>query len=257
MSEEKQEKITVKQLFKSEKLWTELILFGILFAALILQGWSDYLLPLFPLLFFSLAIFIRALMCGQQINYAGVITPLATVGLKENLADRLEVTGILTLLTVLIQGYESLAHPQMGAMLAPFFLEILMVTYLIGHYALFNGLQPPLEHDNLKTHPEVDEKLILIRLKVSSYSTILIGALFGLGTIFNLLTAMQLTPALLVNLPGSILPNGTQIQVNWAFIVVLLGGFVAAVINLYYLLRNIQVSSPKLPLEIPLNEQQR
>jgi hypothetical protein len=129
MSEEKREKITVKQIFSSEKLWSELVLFGILFTALLLQDWSNYLLPLFPLLFFSIAIFLRALVCAQEINYARIIKPLATAGIKDGLADRLEVTGILTLLTVLIQGYESLAHPQMAAMLAPFFLEILMVIY--------------------------------------------------------------------------------------------------------------------------------
>ncbi len=255
--EEKREKITIRQLFSSEKLWSELVLFGILFTALLLQDWSDFLLPMFPLLFFSVAIFVRALISGQEINYAGLIQPLASAGIKERLADRLEVTGILTLLTVLIQGYDSLAHPQMAAMLAPFFLEILMVTYLVGYYALFVGLQPSLDGAHLKGITPSDENLNLIRLKVSSFSTIFIGALFGLGTIFNILTAVQVTPALLVNLPGSALTNGTQIQMNWAFVVVLIGGFAAALVNLYYLLRNIQVASPKLPLEIPLNGQKR
>ncbi len=257
MSEKKQEKITLKQLFFSEKLWTELVLFGILFAALFLQGWSDFLLPLFPLLFFFIAIFIRALVCGQEINYDRIIKPLSTAGIKDGLADRLEVTGILTLFTVLIQGYESLAHPQMAEMLAPFFLEILMVAYLVGYYTLFVGLQPPLERETVKESAPGVQKLNLIRLKVSSYSTILIGAIFGLGTLFNILTAFHLTPALIVDLPGSSLPNGIQILVNWSCIVVLIGGFTAAIINLYYLLANIQVTPPNLPLEMPFNDQKR
>ncbi len=253
--EEERDKITVTRLLSSEKLWQELVLFGILFTVLILQGWSDFLLPLFPLLFFSIAILVRTLQSGQEINYAGIIKPLATVGIKDTVADRLEFTGILTLLTVVIQGYESLAHPQMAAMLAPYFLEVIMVTYLIGYYELFVGLQPSPERDHLAEFPETEVKLQLIRLKVSSYSTILIGALFGLGTIFNLLTAMQITPALLINLPGSALPNGSQIQLNWVFILVLIGGFVAAIMNLFYLLKNIRISPPKLPLETPFIDQ--
>ncbi len=62
---------------------------------------------------------------------------------------------------------------------------------------------------------------------------------------------------MLINLPGSSLPNGTQIQVNWALVVVLFGGFAAAVINFYFLLRNVQVPSPRLPLETPLNDLKR
>ncbi len=249
---ERQDKVTVKQLFSVEKLWRELVLFGILFAALILQGWSDFLLPLFPLLFFTIAILIRALQCGQEINYRGLTKPLASVGIKDVLADRLEFTGILTLFTVLVQGYESLAHPQMAATLAPYFFEILMVTYLIGYYQLFVGLQPEPELESSNGNHAVDDDLTLLRFKVASYSSILIAVFFGLGTIFNILTALQITPALLLNVPGSALPNGTQIGFNGVFIVVLIGGFATAIINLYYLLKNVQVATPTIPLEAPL-----
>ena len=246
---EQKDKITVSRLFSSEKLWRELILFGILFAILILQGWSHLYIPLFPILFFLLAIFIRVLQVGVDINYAGIIKPLASIGIRDNLADRLEFTGLLLLLTVVIQGYESLSHPQMAAIMAPFFLEILLVTYLTGHYVLCVGLQPAPERVHLIESPNTDDTLHILRLKISSYSTILIGAFFGLGTIFNILTAFQLTPSLLINVPGSILPHGTQICFNGVFFVILFGAFFMAIINLRYLLKNVRITAPRIPLE--------
>ena len=253
--QEEQEKLSVRQLLRSEKLLREILLFGILFGALILQGWTDFLLLTFPILIFSIAIFVRALEIGQEANYAGMNTPLSTVGLGEKIATRVEFAGILTFLTVMIEGYESLARPQMSAMLAPFFLEILLVTYLLGFYWLFTGIQTEPDYklprvlDGAYTTHTSNEDLPLLRLKIASYSTIIVGILFGLGTVFNILTVFQLAPALLISVPGSVLPNGTQISYNGIFLVVVLVAFVAAIIFLATLLKNAKGLNPRIPLE--------
>ncbi|OLS14903.1 MAG: hypothetical protein RBG13Loki_1472 [Promethearchaeota archaeon CR_4] len=236
----------------------ELLLFGILFGALILQGWANFLLPLFAILSFSIAIFVRGLTIGQEINYAGMNKPLLTVGLREKVSDRLELASILTLLTVLIQGYESLARPQMSAILGPYFLQILLVTYLLGFYWLFSVIQiesdrnlPRIFHNvnNPSTDAATSKKdLLTLRLKIASYSTIIIAAFLGIGTIFNILTAFNITPTLLISVPGSVLTNGSQISFNGVFLVVLFGAFATAIINLAYLLKNIQVVNPRNPL---------
>ena len=230
---EEQPILSVGRVFRNEAFLRELVLFGILFGALILQSWDNLLLLLFPILLCGEAIFFRAFQLGQEINYSGFTSPFETLGINKKAADRLEFAGYLTLLVVIIQGYDSLVRPQLVSNLAPYFLEILMATYLLGNYWIFSNLQSgqsysPKEYGGRSIEGELEfprgnrpSQAKSVLLKVASYSSILSLAVFAVGTLFNILAFFALTPALLVDAPGSILLNGTPIPVSGAFIVVL------------------------------------
>jgi len=248
MVEEDQRQVSIRRILCNESLLRSLILFGILFTALILQRWDNLLLPLFPVLLFAEAVFFRAVHVGQELNFSGLPVTVVPLGLGKQIADRVEFAAFLVLVTLLIQGYDSIARPQLIADLSPYFLELLLATYLLGHYWVLSGVPNAI----MKGHTEekksdftAQEELML---KISSYSSICYLILFGIGTIFNLLSFYAATPAILVNVPGSTLPNGTPVAVSGALFLVLLAPWVITIVGMRILFT--RLPPPRIPRRI-------
>jgi hypothetical protein len=183
---------------------------------------------------------------GQELNYSGFTPPAEKMGFTKKVVDRVEFAGVLTLLVILIQGYDSLARPQLVSTLAPYFLELLLVTYLVGNYWIFSDTRMGKDNENGNQSkslaaPDVtasSEKLAIG--KMSNYIGLLAILLFALATTFNILANLAITPAFLVDAPGSHLVNGTVIVVSGVFLVVLVIPPACTVIGTWLVL-------PKLP----------
>jgi uncharacterized membrane protein (DUF485 family) len=228
--------LSAGKIFITQAFLQEFILFGILLGALILQAWSNIFLLLFPILLCAESLFFRAFQVGQEINFSKFTPPTEPLGFTRSAVDRAEFAGILTALILLIQGYDSLARPQLVSTLAPYFLEMLLAAYLLGHYWFFSGLGAG-KNDQKATESRSTEALelesskkmrqlpqheaTLVARKMSSYVGLLSIILFVIGTVFNILASFAFTPAYLISAPGSGLVNGTLIAVSAVYLVIL------------------------------------
>ena len=244
----------IGMLFGNESMIRSLVVFLVLYAFILLQGWTSLWIPIMPLITFSFYLFAKSIAVSKE-NEVSKKTGLRynPIGDETKVSNRLFFCCILEGLLVLVLGAESLHVPQLIDDYMILYVTGAVIIYIFSLYYVFHDIMYYASISVMvkKNIPDSDAELLNIdeiadldsnireggenkKQKFISYLGIdqfsrlysiirlsfLVLLLFWIAMIF--LTWFGILPGLQIALPGSDLMEGSLLTMPYAYILVLI-----------------------------------
>ncbi len=253
---------TLKLLLKKENFVRPTIIFAVFYIFILLQNWPTILLLLLPIITYSLFAFFKIIEVSKEhtiVQGSGILfNPL---GNEENIAKRLYFCLLLEMILLFGMGAESLYHPQLidNDYFLLYLFPIVIIYIFSPYYALYDiGFSAKIEIDlknefyetNMKYNseragivaPREEEEVKLISyLRLNEYKNIFlmmkVFLIFNITgwVVFNILGFMNSIPDLLIEIPGSIMFEGSGMNITFFIFICIFSVPILFVGIIYYI----------------------
>lgn len=249
----------------NEGLVRDLIIFVFLYVLVISQEWSNWLLPIFPLVSFAFSLFFKVIASNKwRTEFNPNVLIYNPLGSEKKNADRLLFCSLLQLILLFWIGAESFYHPQLIDNYALFFLSVFCFLYTFGFFWLFTDIWRhartqvifnDLKYEEAKLNQKNLDK-VLANLKIKRFKLISIVNLIiflTLNALNILLVLLQsLLPAFAFDypLPGTGIEDSAPIQLHYLIYVILIASPALAIMFLALAYRDISAFNESKLTEI-------
>jgi len=217
----------------NETLLRDIFLFIFLYIFILVQGWDNLFLLLFPIISFSFALFFRVIGTNKKrLMDNNSLVFYNPIGIESKNADRLVFISLLQLILLFWIGAESIYHPQLIDEFGLYFNIAYFLIYSFGFYWIFIGIWNDckiiidlsnFEENNFENKKLIVSELKFNKIKLISHLNIIVFLLLNIiNFVFILFNILGFSLNFSQTLPGTGIEDSEPLYLPYIVLIIMI-----------------------------------